>query len=51
VFQVFRCAIAGGTPRPLEADAVKWVKPAELERLKFPPANRPLIARLTAPEV
>jgi len=48
VWQVFRCAIARGRPRPLEASALRWVSLRELARYRFPPANRPLIARLTS---
>ncbi len=46
-FKVYRCAIAHGRPRPLEAAALRWVPPEHLTRYTFPPANRPLIARLT----
>ena len=45
-FRVFRCAIASGTPRPLDAEALRWVTPRQLARYRFPPANRPLISRL-----
>ena len=48
-FRVFRCAIARGTPRPLDAQALRWVLPRQLCRFKFPPANRALILRLTRP--
>jgi mutator protein MutT len=45
-FRVFRCAVAQGRPRPLEARALRWVPPGSLRRYRFPPANRRLIARL-----
>ena len=45
--KVYRCAIARGRPRPLEAAALRWVSPEQLSHYQFPPANRPLIARLT----
>ena len=45
-FRVFRCAIARGRPRPLAARALRWVKPDQLTRYRFPPANRRLIASL-----
>jgi mutator protein MutT len=48
LFQVYRCAIARGRPRPLASAALRWVAPAQLARYRFPPANRRLIARLTA---
>ena len=47
-FKVYRCAIARGTPRPLAAAALRWVRPSQLGRYRFPPANRGLIARLRA---
>ena len=47
VFKVFRCAIARGTPRPLEAKALRWVRSGELGRYRFPPANQGLIERLS----
>jgi len=46
-FLVFRCAVDGGRPRPLAAQALRWVSAGELHRYRFPPANRPLIARLS----
>ena len=45
-FEVYRCAIARGIPRPLAAAALRWVSPRQLARYRFPPANQPLIARL-----
>ena len=46
VCQVFRCAIAQGTPRPLAAQALRWVPARRLCRYRFPPANRSLLQRL-----
>ncbi|MBI2495660.1 MAG: (deoxy)nucleoside triphosphate pyrophosphohydrolase [Candidatus Omnitrophica bacterium] len=46
-FRVFRCVIARGRPRPLAARALRWVKPDQLSRYRFPPANRLLVARLS----
>jgi len=37
-----------GTPRPLEAAALKWVRPVELHRLDMPEPDRPLIGLLEA---
>ncbi len=48
-FRVFRCTIARGTPRPLDAEALRWVRPAHLWRYRFPPANAPLVQRLSRP--
>jgi mutator protein MutT len=46
VFKVFRCTIIAGRPRPLASAALKWVSRARLRRMRFPPANGPLIALL-----
>ena len=48
VFQVFRCRIARGQPRPLEASALRWVARNALPRYRFPPANRALLERLAS---
>lgn len=45
-FKVFRCRLSRGTPRPLEAAALQWVRADALPRYRFPPANRPLLRRL-----
>jgi mutator protein MutT len=45
-FNVFRCAIAEGRPRPLGARVVRWVAPRQLSRYRFPPADNQLIERL-----
>ena len=45
-FKVFRCRIARGTPRPLDAQALRWVTPDQLRRYRFPPANRSLLTKL-----
>ena len=47
-FKVYRCTIAKDTPRPLAAEALRWISPAELVATDFPPANRRLIAKLKA---
>ena len=44
--EVFRCRLRSGTPRPLAVQAVRWAAPAQLRRLRFPPADRPLIEQL-----
>jgi len=43
----FRCTIAG-EPRALEGQEIAWVRPAELARYPFPPADATLLARLAA---
>lgn len=45
-FRFFRCAIASGIPRPLNADALRWVPQERLFRYRFPPANRRVLERL-----
>ena len=45
-FRVFRCRVDGGRPRPLAAQALRWVPARRLRRYRFPPANTPLIDRL-----
>ena len=47
LFRVFRCAVARGRPRPLDAQALRWVRARDLQRYRFPPANRRIIARLS----
>ena len=46
-FKVFRCRLARGIPRPLDAQTLRWVTPNQLRRYRFPPANRPLLAKLS----
>ena len=47
-FQVFRCALKRGRPRPLQAERLRWVIASRLPAFRFPPANRPLIRQLAA---
>jgi 8-oxo-dGTP diphosphatase len=37
-----------GIPQPLEASALKWVRPNALYSIEMPPADRPLIGLLDA---
>lgn len=37
-----------GVPQPLEATALRWLRPLELHRITMPPADRPLIGLLEA---
>jgi len=46
--KVYRCAIAGDRPRPLGTAALRWVPRERLSRYRFPPANRSLLAKLSA---
>ena len=47
VFKIFRCALAVGEPKALEAQQVKWIRPSELSDYQFPPANKGMLARLS----
>jgi mutator protein MutT len=40
------CAYVGGGPRPIEVAEWAWVRPEDLDRYAFPPANAPLLAAL-----
>lgn len=42
----YRCTIEG-QPRPLERQEIAWVRPDELGRYPFPPADATLIERLS----
>jgi mutator protein MutT len=46
VLHFFRCRLAGGEITPREGQAMAWVKPDELERYSFPPADSAIIACL-----
>lgn len=46
VLHFFRCRLASGQVVPQEGQAIAWVRPNELERYPFPPADAALIARL-----
>lgn len=43
---LFACRKWKGVARPLEAEALVWVKPAEFQAYDMPPADRPLAAQL-----
>ena len=45
---LYLCREWTGEPRPLDATALKWVRPAELHKLEMPPADLPLIPLLEA---
>jgi mutator protein MutT len=44
----FRAERRGGEPRLLEVAEVRWADAAELGRLRFIPANEPVVAKLAA---
>ena len=45
--EVFRCKIKAGTPQVLGCESIRWVRPAQLRRHRFPPADRRLIRALS----
>ena len=42
----FNCSIVEGEPQPLEVADIRWVRPGELGRFEFPPADADLISIL-----
>ena len=48
VLLLYVCRKWQGTPRPLAASALRWVKPLALHALEMPPADKPLPALLEA---
>lgn len=45
---LYVCREWRGTPRPLDAAALQWVRPREMSALAMPPADIPLIGLLDA---
>ena len=43
---LFVCRKWKGTPRPLDADEIRWVRPEALQGFDMPPADIPLAAQL-----
>ena len=48
VLLLYVCRRWTGAPRPLDASALEWVRPADMAGLAMPPADRPLIPLLEA---
>jgi mutator protein MutT len=48
VIHFFRCRLESGTIEPREGQEMAWVEPERLRDHDFPPADRQLVARLTA---
>jgi len=46
VMPLYLCRIWQGTPRPVEGQVLKWVRPYDLGNFKMPAADRPLVAML-----
>ncbi len=45
---LYVCRKWRGQPQPLDATALKWVRPNQMFALEMPPADKPLIALLDA---
>jgi 8-oxo-dGTP diphosphatase len=45
---LYVCRKWRGDPQPLDASALKWVRPNQMFALAMPPADKPLIAMLDA---
>jgi 8-oxo-dGTP diphosphatase len=45
---LYVCRKWRGTPQPLAADGLRWVRPAQMHALAMPPADVPLIGLLEA---
>lgn len=48
ILLLYICRSWTGEPRPLDATALKWLRPAEMDPAAMPPADRPLVAALEA---
>lgn len=48
ILLLYVCRKWTGMPQPLDAAALKWVRPVELHGLDMPPADKPLIGLLEA---
>jgi len=48
ILLLYVCRKWEGDPRPLDASALKWVRPAQMFALDMPPADKPLIGLLDA---
>jgi 8-oxo-dGTP diphosphatase len=47
ILLLYACRAWRGEPRPLDAVALKWLRPDEMAAAEMPPADRPLIAALS----
>jgi len=48
ILLLYICRKWSGIARPLDASAIRWVRPIELHCLAMPPADKPLIGLLDA---
>lgn len=51
LIDVWRVTEFVGTPRGLDAQALRWCTPDELERAELLPADKPIVAALRLPEI
>ena len=48
ILLLYVCRAWEGEPRPLDASALKWLRPDEMQAGEMPPADQPLIGLLDA---
>ena len=48
ILLLYICRTGRGEPAPLDASALKWARPGEMDASEMPPADRPLIPMLAA---
>jgi 8-oxo-dGTP diphosphatase len=48
ILLLYLCRQWQGEPEPLDASALKWLRPDEMDAAEMPPADRPLIPLLSA---
>ena len=48
ILLLYLCRSWQGEPQALDASALKWLRPAEMDAAEMPPADRPLIGLLEA---
>jgi 8-oxo-dGTP diphosphatase len=48
ILLLYICRTWRGEPHPLDASALKWLRPSEMRAEEMPPADRPLFAMLDA---
>ena len=48
ILLLYLCRAWRGEPRPLDASALKWLRPADMVAAEMPPADQPLIGLLEA---
>ncbi len=48
ILLLYICRSWSGEPRALDASALQWLRPKEMEELPMPPADQPLVGMLDA---